>query len=92
VNGKQRLVKDTITDYTEIGRFEDCEIAAKAANDQRKPTTVWAGEDDIDERFRARLTERREYPAHGLIWVPALVAGVGIRLWTRAARKQGRLG
>ena len=91
-NGRRRAAKDWITDYTKIGRFEACEIAAKAASDQRKSTTVWVGEDDIDDQFRARMTERREYPAHGLIWVPALVAGAGLRLWTRALRKQGRAG
>lgn len=89
-NGRQRVVKDRITDYTKVGRFEACEVAAKTANDQRKPTTVWAGEDDIDDRFRARMTERREYPAFGLLWVPALVAGLGIWLWTRAVRRQSR--
>lgn len=89
-SGNQRAVKDRKTDYVEIGRFEDCEIAAQRANSERKATTIWAGKDDIDDRFRARFTEAREYPALALIWAPALVAGVGIRLWTRAMRRRYR--
>jgi hypothetical protein len=91
-NGKQRAARDRKTDYVEIGTFAECETAAAKANEARKPTTIWAGEDDIDSRFRARFTEKREYPSIWLLLIPRLIAGVGIWLWTRAMRKHRRFG
>jgi hypothetical protein len=87
VNGVQRKAMDRRTHYGELTRREDCLIAAQQVNAERKPVTIWAGEDDIYSRFRARFTETQEYPPLAMLWVPALIAFVGIKLWMRAMRK-----
>ncbi|TAG43732.1 MAG: hypothetical protein EAZ30_17865 [Betaproteobacteria bacterium] len=89
-SGNSVKAKDRKTDVVEIGGLADCEIAAQLANTERKSTTVWAGEEDIEDRFRARFTAEREFPPLAMLWVPALIAGAGIKLWTRAMRKRGR--
>jgi hypothetical protein len=87
VNGTLRKTMDRKTRYGEMSNEEDCTIAAQQVNAERKSVTIWAGEDDIDSRFRARFTETQEYPPLAMLWVPALIAFVGIKLWTRAMRK-----
>jgi hypothetical protein len=90
VNGTQRKAIDRKTHYDETSRtWEDCNALAERANAERKPTTVWAGEDDLDSRFRARFTEAQEYPPLAMLWVPVLIAFVGIKLWSRAMRRRG---
>jgi hypothetical protein len=90
VNGTMRKAMDRKTHYGEMSNEKDCTIAAQQLNAERKPVTIWAGEDDIESRFRARFTEAREYPPLAMLWVPALIAFAGIKLWTRAMRKRGR--
>jgi hypothetical protein len=87
VNGTLRKTMDRKTHYGEMSNEEDCTIAAQQVNAERKSVTIWAGEDDIDSRFRARFTEAQEYPPLAMLWVPALIAFVGIKLWMRAMRK-----
>lgn len=79
---------DEITEYIDYDTSEACEAAARALV-PGSTKTVWAGENDMSDRFRARLTAERQYPPVALLWVPAGFAAVV--LWGRsrlAARRR----
>ncbi len=77
--------QDEISDYVEYDRAADCEAAA-AVLVVGSPRTVWAGENDMNDRFRARLTEARAYPPIALLWVPGAIAALVLLGWRRAFR------
>ncbi len=72
---------DEITEYIEYETSDACEAAARALV-PGSTRTVWAGENDMSDRFRARLTAERQYPPVALLWVPAGIAA--IVLWGRS--------
>ncbi len=76
---------DEITDHVEYDRAADCEAAALALK-PGSPRTVWAGENDLSDRFRARLTAERQYPPLALLWVPGCIAALVLWGWKRASR------
>ena len=58
----------------------------------RMLSTVWAGEDAMITRFRARLTADQQYPSVLLLLVPAAIPAMffGLRRWmSRAQSKSG---
>lgn len=77
---------DEITDYVEYDRAADCEAAAFAL-EMGSPRTVWAGENDLSDRFRARLTAERQYPPMALLWVPGCFAALVLWGWRRLASR-----
>lgn len=85
------VVKDRITERMLFDqRWSDCEAALQTAMDLRAPTTLWAGEDAMDARFRARLTAEQAYPSALLLVVPLCLPALffGVRRWgSRAQRK-----
>lgn len=77
---------DEISDYIEYDRAADCEAAALAL-ERGSPRTVWAGENDLSDRFRARLTAERQYPPMALLWVPGCIAMLVLWGWRRLASR-----
>lgn len=75
---------DQITDYVEYERAADCEAAALALP-KGTTRTVWAGENPMSDRFRARLTADRHYPPLALLWGPILLAALVLWGWRRLA-------
>ena len=76
---------DEISEFTEHDRAADCESAALSLEigSQR---TVWAGENPMTDRFRARLSAERTYPPVALLWVPVCIAALVRWAWRRAVR------
>lgn len=76
-------VMDQITEYVEYDDASACEAEAI----RREPgsmRTVWAGENPLSDRYRARLTEERHYPSATLLWVPGCIVAVLAWAWRRA--------
>jgi hypothetical protein len=76
---------DRITEYVSYETNAECEAAAvgQKVGSQR---TIWAGENPLSDRYRARLTERREYPSLALLWVPTCIAALVFWAWRRVMR------
>jgi hypothetical protein len=72
---------DEITEYIDYDTSDACEAAARALV-PGSTRTVWAGENDMSDRFRARLTAERRYPPFTLLWVPGCLAAMV--LWGRS--------
>ena len=88
-----RPLKDRITERVlyEAG-WMACQDAQHAELELRAPTTVWAGEDAMSARFRARLTADQQYPSVLLLLAPAAIPAMffGVRRWmSRAQLKSG---
>jgi len=77
---------DQITEYVEYDRMSDCE-AAVLALPKGSTRTVWAGENSMNDRFRARLTAERQYPPLALLWGPILFAVLALWGWRRLAAR-----
>ena len=79
-------MKDRVTERVlyEDG-MADCESDQQEAQTLRAPKTVWAGEDAMSARFRARLTADQEYPSVLLLLVPAAIPALffAVRRWFR---------
>jgi hypothetical protein len=73
--------RDEIAEYADYDTTEECMAAARALV-PGSTRTVWAGENDMSDRFRARLTAERQYPPLALLWVPACLAA--LVLWARS--------
>ena len=82
-------IKDRIVDRVlyEDG-LEVCEPDQREALALRAPKRVWAGEDAMSARFRARLTVDQEYPSVLMLVVPTAFAALffGVRRWISRAR------
>jgi len=78
--------QDQITDYVEYEKMSDCE-AAVLALPKGATRTVWAGENAMSDRFRARLTADRHYPPLALLWGPILFAALALWGWRRLAAR-----
>lgn len=77
-------LKDRITERVLYDDgMKDCESDQQAALALRAPKTVWAGEDAMSARFRARLTADQQYPSVLLLLVPAAIPAMffGVRRW-----------
>lgn len=77
---------DEIAEYVEYDRASDCE-AAVLALPKGTTKTVWAGENSMNDRFRARLTAERQYPPLALLWGPILFAAAVFWGWRRFAAR-----
>ena len=75
-------LRDEIRDYTEYDTMAACEAAAQTVAPGTHQT-VWAAENDWNDRFRARLTAERQYPSAALLWVPACFAALSLWVWRR---------
>lgn len=82
---KGRPTLDQITEYVSLATNEECFAAAKRQEIGSK-RTIWAGEDELGKRFRARFTEHREYPPLALLWLPGCISALVLLIWRRAAR------
>ncbi len=77
--------QDEISEYIEYDRSSDCESAAlsQKIGSQR---TVWAGENEMSDRFRGRFTAEQAYPPLALLLVPGCIAALVLWAWRRASR------
>ena len=77
--------QDEISEYIEYDRSSDCESALLSleVGSQR---TVWAGENEMTDRFRGRLTAEQAYPPTALLWAPGCFAALALWAWRRASR------
>lgn len=82
---KERPHLDRITEHVSYETNAACQAAASAQAVGAK-RTIWAGENPLGDRFRARLTEQREYPSSTLLWVPICIAALIFWGWRRAMR------
>lgn len=73
--------RDDITEFIDYDTNANCMAAASALVPGSK-RTVWAGENDMSDRFRARLTAERQYPSAALLWGPGCFAA--LVLWVRS--------
>ena len=78
-------VCDQLTEYVEYETTAECQAAALGRQIGSK-RTIWAGENPLSDRFRARFTEDRDYPPLALLWVPVCIAALILWLWRRATR------
>lgn len=76
---------DQITEHVSFETNADC-LAAASGQAVGSKRTIWAGENPLSDRFRARLTEHREYPSSTLLWVPGCIAALIFLGWRRAMR------
>jgi|GEM_PF-6159891 len=66
------------TEYNKVFylTLQDCQAALPAVLASKAPTTVWAGDKDMNAAVRARFTPERHTPPYFLLWIPLLVAAV----------------
>ena len=79
-NGRPHV--DHITEYVSYDTNAAC-LAAATSQKIGSVRTVWAGENPLGDRFRARLTEHQEYPSSTLLWVPGVIAAHIFWGWRR---------
>jgi hypothetical protein len=85
LGSKGRPHLDQITEYVSYETNAECQAAAFGQEVGSK-RTIWAGENPLSDRFRARLIEEREYPSSTLLWVPGCIAALIFWGWRRAMR------
>ena len=77
--------QDEISEYIEYDRTADCE-SAMLNLELGSQKTVWAGENKMTDRFRARLSAEQIYPSAALLWIPGCIAALALWAWRRASR------
>lgn len=73
---------DEITEFIEYDRVADCETAIQSLEFGQQ-RTVWAGENEMTDRFRARLSAEQAYPPLALLWLPGCIAALLLWAWRR---------